>query len=369
VSIEGEVFMKKIVVIFIVFIFSLQISVADSVTVKGQGTVDYESGTFSSGPDKKDIKKAKKKALKKAWKKYVSKFSGAKRKAYRSVQDDFLSNIDDYIIGSRVVETEIDEDSETVTVYIRAEIDDDNVQAQLNESMPSSGGGGEKLAHFFVTRQQGSIKQKEDKVTKIVSAESIHTASEKVKASGGSAASLDKEKAVAKSVTGGNTVRYSENVTWVEKDSSGDAETKLAEVLQVGGYMPEEYGSLVFEECGGGPTVETMRDEYAKKGGLNSKTKSTIKKVAKSCRVAFLAIGTFDIFMATKDPVTGLDRVEVKVSMEVFDTRGPRARAVASVSGVQYSGLGVGSEAAENQALKKAGSEAGKTIINKLGMI
>ncbi len=344
-------------------------SLAASVTVKGQATVDYESGTFSSEPDKKDINKAKKKALKKAWKKYVSKFSGAKRKAYRAIQDDFLSNIDDYVLGSKVVETEIDEDSETVTVYIRAEIDDDNVQAQLNESMPSAGGTGEDLAYFFVSRQQGYIKQKDNKVTKIASAESIHSASEKVKASGGSATSLDKEKAFAKSATGGNTERYSEDVKW-RYVPSGDAQTKLAEALQDGGYEPIDYEQITYdEECGGGPTPEEMQQQYAKKGALKSKTKYTVMKVAKRCDVAFIAIGTFDIYIATKDPSTGLDYVEVKVSMEVFDTRGRRAKAVASVSGVQYSALGNGEGPARSEALAKAGSEAGKTIINKLGMI
>ncbi len=361
-------FIKKVVFFIIVLCFTSQMSLAASVTVKGQATVDYESGTFSSEPDKKDINKAKKKALKKAWKKYVSKFDGAKRKAYRVMQDDFLSNINDYVLESKVVDTEIDEDSETVTVYIRAEIDDDNVQAQLNESMPQAVGGGEDFAFLFVTRQQGSIKQKDDKVTSIASAETIHSASEKVKASGGSVASLDKEKAVAKTVTGGNTVRSSEQVKWIIQGSK-EVDAAVTETLKNAGYEPFPYGDLVYDdECGGGPTTEKIRNEFATKVDMSSKTEATMKKITKRCDVPFLGVGTLDIMFAIPDPVTGKTLVTVSVIAKIFDTKRRRAKTIGSVGPVQYRGLGNGEQEARNNALIKASADLAEKLVNQLGM-
>ena len=360
--------MKKVVVIFIAFIFSLQVSVADSVTVKGQGTVDYESGVFSSEPDKKDIKKARKKALKKAWKKYVSRFDGAKRKAYRSMKENFLSEIEEYLTGDpKIVETEIDEESGTVTVYIRAEFDDGKVQAQLGESMQPAVGNNEEFAFLFVTRQQGSIKQKDDKVTSISSAETIHSASEKVKASGGSAASLDKEKAVAKTVKGGNTVRSSEQVKWVIQGSK-EVDTAVIQTLTDAEYEPFPYGTLVFEECGGGPTIEIIRNEFAKKVNMSSKTEATMKKISKRCDVSFLGVGTLDIMLASTDPVTGLTLVTVSVTAQIFDTKRRRARVIGSVGPVQFKGLGDSEQVARNNALIKASKNLAEKLVNQLGM-
>jgi len=364
-----EFFMKKVVVIFIAFIFSLQVSVADSVTVKGQGTVDYESGVFSSEPDKKDIKKARKKALKKAWKKYVSRFDGAKRKAYRSMKDNFLSEIEEYLTGDpKIVETEIDEESGTVTVYIRAEFDDGKVQAQLGESMPAAVGNSEDFAFLFVTRQQGSIKQKDDKITSISSAETIHSASEKVKASGGSVASLDKEEAVTKTVKGGNTVRSSEQVKWIIQGSK-EVDTAVIETLKNANYEPFPYGDLVYdEECGGGPTTEKIRNEFAKKVNMSSKTEATMKKISKRCDVPFLGVGTLDIMLASTDPVTGLTLVTVSVTAKIFDTKRRRARVIGSVGPVQFKGLGDSEQVARNNALIKASKNLAEKLVNQLGM-
>ena len=361
--------MKKVVVIFIAFIFSLQVSVADSVTVKGQGTVDYESGVFSSEPDKKDIKKARKKAVKKAWKKYVSRFDSAKRKAYRSMKDDFLSELDEYLINDpKVVEIEIDEDSATVTVYIRAEFDDGKVQAQLSESMPSTGGNNELFAFLFVTRQQGSIKQKDDKVTSMSSAETIHSASEKVKASGGSVASLDKEKAVAKTVTGGNTVRSSEQVKWIIQGSN-EVDVAVKQTLLDAKYTPVEYGDIVeLEDCGGGPTPEKIRNEFAKKVNMSSKTAATMKKITKRCDVPFLGVGTLDIMLASTDPVTGLTLVTVSVTAKIYDTKGRIPVGIGSVGPVQFKGLGDGEQVARNNAVIKASKNLAEQLVNQLGM-
>ena len=53
-----SLFIKKILFFIIALCFTSQMALAESVTVKGQATVDYEGGTFSSEPPKKIIKKA-----------------------------------------------------------------------------------------------------------------------------------------------------------------------------------------------------------------------------------------------------------------------------------------------------------------------
>jgi len=359
---------RKLAFLCIVLCFISQGVVAASVTVKGHGTVDYESGAFSSEPDKKDIRKARKKALKKAWKKYVSKFDDAKRKAYRSLQDDFLDNINDYVIALKVVEKEVDEDSETVTVYVRVEIDDSKVQAQLSESMPQVTGNNEYFAFLFVTRQQGSITQKDDKVTSISSAETLHSASEKVKASGGSAASLDKEKTVGKTVKGGSRTSSSEKVKWVIQGSK-EVDTAVKQALVNAGYKPMTYGQLPEKSCGAGaPSSDSIRNEFVKRVDITSKTKVAMQEAAQNCRVSYLGTGTLDIRKATKDPVTGNELVSVSVTAQISDTKGMFATTIGSVGPVQYKGLGGSESEARTNALLKASADLGKQLVNQLGM-
>ena len=358
-----SLFIKKILFFIIALCFTSQMSLAAEVTVKGHATVDYESGTFSSEVPKKIKKKARKKAIKKAWKKYIAKLDPAKRKAYMSMEDDFLDELDEYM-NWKVVETEVDKDDETVTVYIRAEVDDGLVQTKLNASMPKAVGEGEMFGFLFVTRQQGSIKQKEDKVTSMASAKSIHSASEKVKASGGSVASLDKEEAKTMTVTGGNTVSSSETVKWVIQGSK-EVNTAVEQTLKTASYEPVSYGDLV-PECGG-PTPEKIRKEFVTQVDMSSKTESTMKKVSKSCEVRFLGVGTLDIMKASIDPVTGKKLVTVSVTARIFDTKSRFAKTIGSVGPVQFKGLGGGEQEARNNALIKASKDLGEQLVNQLG--
>jgi hypothetical protein len=361
-----SLFIKKILFFIIALCFTSQMSLAAEVTVKGHATVDYEGGVFSSEVPKKIKKKARKKAIKKAWKKYIAKLDPAKRKAYMSMEDDFLDELHEYM-SWKVVETEVDEDDETVTVYIRAEVDDGLVQTKLNASMPKAVGEGEMFGFLFVTRQQGSIKQKEDKVTSIASAESMHAASEKVKASGGSVASLDKEKAKAKTVTGGNTISSSETATWRIQPSK-EVDGAVTQTLATAGYKPTKYAYLArHKKCGSPPYPEEIRKEFATKMDMSSETEAVMVEVANACGVPFLGVGTLDIMKASIDPVTGKKLVIVSVIARVMDTSGMFAQTIGSIGPVQFRGLGIGEQDARNNAIIKASKDLAEKLVNQLG--
>ncbi|MBT7557368.1 hypothetical protein HN615_10635 [Candidatus Woesearchaeota archaeon] len=350
------------------FALSVQYVQAEIIQIKAIAKVSYESnGLFSSklptGTEDRAINIAKGDA----WKMYVSGFSDEKRNSYDLVKNSILSRLDDFIIGYRVLDTVINEDSRTLTVQIRVQIDDSAVQSKIYKTTARGSEAEILFTWVFVTRAQDSVKKYQDRVTTMSKNENNNSAIEKTNIDDSSVVMSDQSSSTSKKSTGGSVVSKRDKVTWV-KLSSKEINSEMTRALVNAGYEAIEYGDVQSEdECGGrSKTVEQIQDEFVSETDLSSKTTKGIKKTSKKCDIKYTAIGTLDIMKQSIDPVTGLVDVYVSVTAKVYDTSKRFAKTIGSVGPIQYHGLGPEEPIARNNALSKAAKSAAKSIINQL---
>ena len=359
---------QKVFLFISIFVFFAQYSQAGTVQIKAIASVSYESsGFFSSKPPKGTEDRAVKIAKTTAWKKYISGFSNEKRNSYDIVKSSILSRLDNFIIGYRIIDTLVNRESKTLTVQIRVEIDDSAVQ---NKIYKATAKGTESEVYFtwiFVTRAQDRVQKFQDRVINMSQSESEGSTVEKTNVSDTSIVMSDQITSTSKRSTGGSTVSKRDDVTWV-KLSSKEIDSEMTRALVNAGYEAIEYGDIQSDECSGGKnkTVEQIQDEYVAETNLSSKTTKGIKKTAKRCDIKYTAVGTLDVMKQNIDTVTGLVEVYVSVGAKVYDTSKRFAKVVASISAVQYHGLGPEENIARNNALTKAAENVANNIINQL---
>ena len=80
----------------------------------------------------------------------------------------------------------------------------------------------------------------------------------------------------------------------------------------------------------------------------------------------YLALGTLDVGMKSKDPATGLVRVNVTVTGKVLDVSGRFPKTASSVGPVQIAGLGPNPTVARTNALSKAAETAARQLSDEL---
>ena len=175
----------------------------------------------------------------------------------------------------------------------------------------------------------------------------------------------------SRSETGGDvTERKSEEKRY--KIISAEPVMKAMEkVLNKGNYSLSEYEEIA-EECDG-PPLDDIEESFVSRDRLKSKHKTGARKAAERCDVPYFARGvmTADIARAHK---SGLKLVYVRVRGEVRKCVKKKRRgkkrcrwvSVVAVDEQQYSGLGPNEDVARTNALKKAGIKAGEWIVKEM---
>jgi hypothetical protein len=123
-------------------------------------------------------------------------------------------------------------------------------------------------------------------------------------------------------------------------------------------YIEEETGMLL--------DVSAFKEDFGLGGDISSSTKRNALKGVKNAEIPFLGWGTLDLDMRETDPVSGLVRVNVKVTAKIVNVAGRRPRDVASVGPVTYSGIGSTETSARSNALKLAVEAAAKELVEQL---
>ena len=363
----------KQTIFFFFFLIVYQVANAETLTYKAQGSVEYKPiyELFSEKAPEGTIEAAEEVALEAAWKKYISSFSQEKRNAYSLVSDLVTNKRNDFIIGKRLLDHNIDKENKRYIVLLRIEIDDAAVQNLIFSQTKIGDEKNEYFTWVFVTRAQDSIKRFQDKVVSVSKAEEANTQSESTSIveseNSIDAQSSNQNTSFKKDSKGGSTLSKRNKVSWIQL-SSKEIDAAMNKALVNAGYEFVEYGEVQTEpECGGdSKTLEAIREEFVTNTDISSTTRKGITKTAKKCDIKYTAIGTLDIMRATQDSVTGLVDVTVSVTAKVYDTSKRFAKTIASVGPVQYSGLGDSEQVARSNALQDATSKAANTIINQM---
>ena len=340
---------------------------AQEVKVKGKATTKYEGGLFSSRPSAEMKAKTIEAAKAAAWKRYTASFNAAKKRSYEAMEPQFLGSLDDYIVDYSIIDEMSDESSSSYTVVIRMSVDGGAVDSKLNSNSAAGAqmGEGSNFAFVFVAREAAARTSFKAKETNISMAEAQAKSKESIASSGGTTVSGASGKSMAKTVTGGSTVRKADKVQY-RASSSSDINAKISEQLTVAGFEVVDYGDVV-SECGG---VEPafIADEFSVADSVTRQTRNLAIDGARDCEVNFFALGTMDVGVNDIDPVSGLQRVYVSVRGEVWNIAKRLPKKVAAVGPVQFSGLGPDADVARRNALSLAGEQAGSIIVDQMNM-
>ena len=123
-------------------------------------------------------------------------------------------------------------------------------------------------------------------------------------------------------------------------------------------YLADETDGLV--------DVERFIEDFKYGDDITGKTRRDAVKGCRSVDVMFFSIGTLDVGMKDKDPVSGLTRVFVSVTGKIMSLKKRFPKTVASVGPIQYSGLGPDQTVAKRNALKLAAERAAKELTAQL---
>lgn len=362
---------------------------------RGQHVLNYKEylGVFDkkeAPPKAKQI--AQQEAMLKAVEAYYAEAGQAESSSFDAIRRKVLENQGRYILDSTVIAEEDDKNDLKYTVVVRVSLNVANLRnaVQANSAVGRAAETEKSMLSFvFVSRQMASEKSYDDRVYK-KSEESAQVSTQarrqeisslKEKTSEGESvkraqvdthgsrsqqqdesASLEaSQTAVVTSETGGSTTRKASEATWRLLPSANLNQVFVSAFSQAG-YDVVEAAMVESEKF----KVADVEADYKSGNDLQSKTLRAIASSMKDNGVPYVALGTLDVGLASKDPQTGLMRVDVTVNAKVWDVTKAIPRTKAAVGPVTYSGVGPNEGVARGNALKSAASSASQELSSRM---
>jgi hypothetical protein len=350
-----------------IFLMACSPLLAQTVSEKGMGSTSYNWHLSA-----KDRQAAIQAAQINAIERYVANTDAAQSRLFDQKRTEISGHINDYILGTTVLNEQNDKSAKTFNVVIRADI---NGTRLLNDL---GGGSASKtdiarqehsmLTFLFVARSQSSVQSFDAKVYKRADidnssarktreGESIHA--NQVGTSDG----INEHSSVAVT-TGGSATRKADKVEW-SVSQTGEIDTAMTGKFADAGYDVIE-ADQVEGASNGLLSIQAIRDAYSHGDDLPSKMTRDATQGVRAAGIGLFALGTLDVGMQDIDPVSGNTRVYVTVTGKVYDVSGRFARTLSSVGPVQYAGLGPDASVARTNALKIAAQMAAQQMVDEL---
>ena len=348
--------------IFFIFIFS---SLANAYETNAAAAYEF-IGDFEENK-KTIIQKAKKMACNNAYKKYINTFDQDKLANYGRVQKKIESNLSAYMVCDQVVDENIDFSSSTYSVVVIANINSSKVEQEMINSSAVATNSGETsdIVLLMFSAKTKSIKQKEDRVTKVDQTKKSVDINQTEATGEGETLISSETTETNVATTGGNTVKSSETITYEISDIYNESiEAGMAEILNTAGFELIDGGDLDLEE-----QIETIRSDYGETGRLSKAVQKSIKKNIAAEDISFYIQGIFKIGSQEIDGATGLKVVNVSVvSAKMMHRKEGKKfwRTVASVAGNQRKGKGTTYDQAINNAIRLCSQSVAKQMVSKL---
>jgi hypothetical protein len=341
---------------------------AQTVSEKGTATLTYTGWSLGAQQRQEALHKAEANALER----YVADTNAARSRLFDAQRDRFVAHIDDYILGTTVLNEEQDKAAKTYSVVIRADINSTRLMNDLgNGSAPASAvaaTGHGTITFLFLARSQSSVQHFDNKVDKRTDVDESLSKSthegESVKSHSIDTSDGMQQHTSETVTTGGSSIQKADKVAWAVSNS-GDINTAMTGIFSDAGYDVVE-ADQVEGASGGMVNIANIRDAYSHGNDLPSTVMYSTTQGVQRAGIGFLALGTLDVGMPDHDPVSGNVRVSVVVTGKVFNVQGRFARTLASIGPVQYAGLGPDASVAQTNALKEASSHAAQQMVDEL---
>lgn len=370
--------------------FALQVG-AQVHQARGQYALSYKEsvGMFGRKEAPDAIKqKAKQEAALKAVETYYAEAGQSESANFDAIRAKILENQERYILETTVISENDNTKDAQYSVVVRVSLNVANLRnaVQANSKVAQAAEGEKSALSFvFVSRQVESTKSYDDRVFKRQDNTAAYSAtrqdrdavSEKssegesikgnqISTNGSSSRELNRgvsiaEKSSSSSETGGSTVSRASESTWRVMPSANLNQVFVAQFSQAG-YDVIEAAMVESDKF----KVAEIEGDYKSGNDLSPKTLRSIAAGMKDAQIPYIALGTLDVGLPTKDAQTGLMRVAVTVNAKVWDVTRPIPRTRVAVGPVAYSGVGPTEAEARGNALKSAASSASQELSSRM---
>jgi len=336
---------------------------AQTASARGMGSASY-GFRLSADTRAEALHKAKVNALEA----HVAESGAARVRLFEQHRSQLLAEVDRYVLSAVVLNEQEDRKAKTFTVFVRAEINTTLLQARLDANAAVvAGAPGEQamLTFVFMARSQDSVQSFDDRVYQRADASAAYRENTREGESFrgnsiGTSGSIDQSVSVT-TTTGGSTTRRSDAVTWKVANAS-DVNTVMTGAFSAAGY------EVIEAEYVEGINIERVRSDFGTGNDLAPATLRDTASGANAAGIRYVAVGTLDVGMRDRDPVTGNTRIHVTVTGKLLDVSGRFPRTISSVGPMQYAGLGADESVARVNALREAASQAAQQMVNEMNL-
>lgn len=370
--------------------FAMQVG-AQIQQARGQYSLSYKEsvGTFGRKEAPAQAKqKAQQEAALKAVEAYFAEAGQSESANFDAIRGKVLEDQGRYILATTVIsENDNVKDSE-YSVVVRVSLNVANLRNAVQASSAiAKAVDSEKsaLSFIFVSRQVDSTKSYDDRVFKrqdnsvSVSGARQDRSSVSEKTTEGESVKRTQvsthgsvsteairgvditQKSSTTSETGGSTVSRASESTWRVLPSANLNQVFVAQFSQAG-YDVIEAAMVESDKF----KVSEVEGDYKSGNDLQAKTLRGIAAGMREAQIPYVALGTLDVGMATKDSQTGLMRVAVTVNAKVWDVTRPIPRTRVAVGPVDFSGVGPTEAEARGSALRLAASSAAQELSSRM---
>lgn len=380
----------KYLIAVVIAAFALQVS-AQVHQARGQYSLSYKEsvGVFGRKEAPDTIKqKAQQEAALKAVEAYYAEAGQSESANFDAIRAKILENQGRYILETAVISENDNTKDSQYSVVVRVSLNVANLRNAVQASSAvAKAADSEKsaLSFVFVSRQVDSTKSFDDRVYKRQDNSAAYSATrqdrnavsekssegESIKRSqisthGSASSEVDRgvnlsAKSTITSETGGSTVSRASESTWRVMPSANLNQVFVAQFSQAG-YDVIEAAMVESDKF----KVSEIEGDYKSGNDLQPKTLRSIAAGMKDAQIPYIALGTLDVGLPTKDAQTGLMRVAVTVTAKVWDVTRPIPRTRVAVGPVNYSGVGPTEAEARGNALKSAANSAAQELSSRM---
>lgn len=369
--------MKSLIYVFCtLFLLASSITYGQQVDVRGTATVPYKDKV---SPEIRNL--AIEKARLKAVESYFAQRGEAETENFDRNIDLIEKNIEKFTSDPLVVNDKDDPASKRFSVVVRVQLNVARLRNTIKgSSAVASAAGGEKskIVFVFVGREVGAVQSFDDRVVKqsVASAtqnkkdatsgrgqesEKITSSSVSTSASKTTTAQSSQESS-ARTETGGSTIKRGDQVSRLVFETN-DLNVSIKGAFSQAGFDVRDSDFVLPSQL-----LTSINKEFTTG---NKVTPDSLKAVAQALMqnsIPYFVIATLDVGRQDKDDATGLPRVTVSVTGEVYDLSDWPPKTVGAVSPFQVVGIGPDPDQAKKQALRKASGDASRELISRMNV-
>jgi hypothetical protein len=356
--------MKKVIIaIFLLLVFAIP---ANAKLVKEQGIGDITYTGWGS-PSAKVKQQAVQKAKVNALTRFTGKFDQSKMMNYEKIRTKVEADIDRYVTDYQIIDEDTNKKSKRFRVVIQASINATLIDVELQKSSAIQQVPDDErslLSFVFVAREATAVKKYDARRTQRMVLETNEDQSESTTAEDGQLGFSAQGVKDIKKTTGGSTLQKADQIKY-DVSNAREINTAMSNIFSTAGFEVVEAEYLT-EETNGLVDVDKFVEDFRYGDDISGGTRRAAVKGCRGVDVYLFAVGTLDVGMKDKDPVSGLTRVYVSVTGKVLNLKNRFPKTIASVGPVQYAGLGPDQTVAKRNALILAGEKAAKELTAQL---